>query len=147
MSWRHRAGIRYICTCLLQEPFGCLYCLPKGSNLPVKVASGFLFPNGIVFKPGDPSVLIFAETSTKLLLAYDVTGPAKIENKRVWGKLPGTRGIKNHRFKIWMYLSPLYLNFVHKWDCLQIIGGWSSLITLLGPLLLTWFNFNPSMDK
>ena len=92
-------GVPYICTCLLQEPFGCLYCLPKGSSLPVKVASGFLFPNGIVFKPGNPSLLIFAETSTKLLLAYDVTGPAKIENKRVWGKLPGTRGIKNHRLK------------------------------------------------
>ena len=30
-----------------------------------------------------------------------------------------------------------------------ILGGWSlkETVGILGPLLLTWFNFNPSMDK
>ena len=79
-----------IFVCLSQEPFGSVYCLPEGSSRPVKVATDLQFPNGIAFKPGEPSLLIVGETPTRMLWAYDVTGPATIENKRAWGKLPGT---------------------------------------------------------
>ena len=58
----------------------------------VKVATGLRFPNGIAVQhmvDGRPKLLIVAETPTKTLWAFDITGPGQIENKRIWGTLPG----------------------------------------------------------
>ncbi len=58
----------------------------------IKVDSGYQFSNGIAVQhmdDGRPKTLIVAETPTKTLWAYDITGPGLVQNKRVWGKLPG----------------------------------------------------------
>ena len=58
----------------------------------IKVASGYLFSNGIAVQhteDGKPKKLIVAETFTKTLWGYDIVGDGQIENKHSWGKLPG----------------------------------------------------------
>ena len=59
----------------------------------MKIDTGFLFPNGIaILHGGDdcPKTLIVAETPTRCLWGYDIVGNGKVENKRIWGQLPGT---------------------------------------------------------
>ena len=58
----------------------------------VRVDTGYLFPNGLAVQhdaEGNPKLLIVAETFTKLLWIYDITGPGEIKRKRLWGTLPG----------------------------------------------------------
>lgn len=58
----------------------------------IRVDTGFRFPNGIGIihcKDGRPSKLIVAETPTRLLWSYDIQAPGVVNNKAVWGQLPG----------------------------------------------------------
>ena len=58
----------------------------------IRVDSGYQFPNGVAIRhmnDGRPYQLIVAETPTKKLWSYDIKGPAKVENKKVWGNIPG----------------------------------------------------------
>ncbi len=69
-----------------------MYCLTKIGGEVVKVATRFLFPNGLAVQhtdDGRPKLLIVAETPAKTLWAFDIVGPGKVENRRIWGKLPG----------------------------------------------------------
>ena len=62
----------------------------------VKVDTGFIFSNGIAVqheKHGLPAKLIVAETGRKTLWSYDITAPAKAENKKLWAKIPGMQVI------------------------------------------------------
>lgn len=76
---------------VLQEALGSVYCLTSDKRL-IHLDSGFRFPNGItVIHDGElrPSKLLVAETPTRLLWSYDITGPGVVTNKSIWGKLPG----------------------------------------------------------
>ena len=50
---------------------------------------------------GRPKRLIVAETPKKILWAYDIVGPGLVENKRVWGRIPGKAsfGVQNGELK------------------------------------------------
>ena len=67
-----------------------MYCITTNGDV-VKIDTGIKFPNGIAVLHEDdhPKLLIVAETPTKSLWCYDITGPAKVTNKRLWGTLPG----------------------------------------------------------
>lgn len=59
------------------------------------VDTGLRFPNGIAVlhsPDGRPNTLIVAETPTKSLWAYEIQGPGKVGQRKLWGKLPGTIG-------------------------------------------------------
>ena len=74
----------------LQENFGAVYCYANGEA--TRLARDYQFSNGIAVQhnaDGSPSLLIVAETASKTLWAYDILGPGKLANRRVWGKLPG----------------------------------------------------------
>lgn len=71
----------------MEEPFGSVYChTNKGETM--LIDTGYRFSNGIAVTK-DSSTLIVAETPTKSLWAYDITGPGTVANKKLWGKLPG----------------------------------------------------------
>lgn len=58
--------------------------------------TGFWFPNGIAFQQtevGHRNVLIVAETPKKVLWAFDIIGPGKVENKRIWANIPGKKAL------------------------------------------------------
>jgi len=57
-----------------------------------RLDGGFAFPNGIAISAGD-DLLIFAETFTHKLIAYDVEAPGKVSNRRDWAILPTDGGI------------------------------------------------------
>ena len=71
----------------------------------IKVDTGFNFSNGIAvqhMEDGRPKHLIVAETPKKILWAYDIIGPGLVENKRVWGRIPGKVqkvGVQNSQVK------------------------------------------------
>lgn len=71
----------------MQEPFGSLYCYTTSGEV-ILLETGFRFCNGIAVTKDDKT-LIVAETPTKSLWAYDIDGPGKLSNKRLWGKVPG----------------------------------------------------------
>ena len=76
---------------LSQEAFGAVYCMTAAGEV-VKIDSKYLFPNGIAVQhspEGVPQVLLVAETGTKSLWAYNITGPGQVSKKTLWGKLPG----------------------------------------------------------
>nr|XP_002130142.1 diisopropyl-fluorophosphatase [Ciona intestinalis] len=72
-------------TTIFAEPTGRIYCLPKGSEVPIKVDDNFRFCNGIAVTG---KLLLVAETMTKQIIAYDVTGPGNVTNRRIWSKVP-----------------------------------------------------------
>uniref|UniRef100_UPI0021C4C9AF Diisopropyl-fluorophosphatase n=1 Tax=synthetic construct TaxID=32630 RepID=UPI0021C4C9AF len=79
-------------TISLQEKFGSIYCFTTDGQM-IQVDTAFQFPAGIAVRhmnDGRPYQLIVAEQPTKKLWSYDIKGPAKIENKKVWGHIPGT---------------------------------------------------------
>lgn len=58
----------------------------------IRIDTGYQFPNGIAVQhmnDGRPRKLIVAETPAKKLWSYDIKGPGKVENKKVWGHIPG----------------------------------------------------------
>ena len=68
-----------------------MYCYTKSGEL-ILVDTDYNFSNGIAVKHNDqgvPQTLIVAETPKKRLMAYDILGPGKVTNKRVWAKIPG----------------------------------------------------------
>jgi len=86
----------------MEVGFGSVYCLvPRGEftnkpSVPVKVATGLRFPNGIAVRhdvQGLPKTLIVAETPTKTLWAFDIHlgSIPRLDNKREWAKLTGEK--------------------------------------------------------
>ena len=69
----------------LQEPLGKIYCLPRGETIPIKVDDNFIFCNGIAVKN---KILLIAETIPSKIIAYDIVGPGKVKNRRVWAEVP-----------------------------------------------------------
>ncbi len=69
------------------KPVGELFCRALDGEV-TRIDGGYQFCNGIAVT-GDDSTLIIAETPTKSLWAYDIEGPGKAVDKRLWGKLPG----------------------------------------------------------
>ena len=69
------------------NPVGEVYCL-TGNGEVVLLDNGYAFSNGLAVS-ADDSVLIVAETHTKSLWAYDIIDTAKLQNKRLFAKLPG----------------------------------------------------------
>ena len=64
--------------------------------------------------------------------------------------------VNGYSVEVWEWISNFFLHFIMDvnnyscWDVLaELTNGRGVLINIvyLGPLLLTWFNFNPSMDK
>lgn len=70
-----------------EEAFGSVYCHTATGETKL-VDQGYLFSNGIAVTK-DSSTLIVAETGSKSLWAYDITGPGTVSNKRLWANLPG----------------------------------------------------------
>lgn len=76
----------------MQEKFGSVYCFTSDGEM-IRIDTGYQFPNGIAVQhmnDGRPRKLIVAETPAKKLWSYDIKGPGKVENKKVWGHIPGT---------------------------------------------------------
>lgn len=94
------------CNDLIFDSFGNLYITaPAGSNGKPdgnvgeiffrsttgevrQLDSGFAFPNGIAVS-ADCKLLVFAETLTRKLIAYDLAEPGIVSNRRTWVTLPG----------------------------------------------------------
>jgi gluconolactonase len=57
----------------------------------VRIDGGFAFPNGIAINT-TASFLVFAETFTHKLIAYDLTAPGQVRNRREWAMLPRQEG-------------------------------------------------------
>ncbi|XP_013398179.1 diisopropyl-fluorophosphatase-like [Lingula anatina] len=79
---------------LTEEPFGSVYCMTASEEV-IKVDTGYYFSNGIAVQhtdDGRPKKLIVAETFTRKLWSYDIKGPGQVENKQLWGTLPGEQG-------------------------------------------------------
>ena len=53
----------------------------------MRLGAGFAFPNGIAVDQKD-GLLVFAETSTHKLLAWDLRGPGQATGFRTWATLP-----------------------------------------------------------
>lgn len=62
--------------------------MEKGASVPilVKLDQNIKFSNGIVVQ--GKNTLLVAETLTQSILAFDIEGPGKLSNRRVWAKLP-----------------------------------------------------------
>lgn len=76
---------------VLEEPFGSVYCYTNQKKM-VRIDTGLRFPNGIAVlhsPDGRPRTLIVAETPTKSLWSYEIEGPGKVRDRKLWGKLPG----------------------------------------------------------
>uniref|UniRef100_H2Y755 SMP-30/Gluconolactonase/LRE-like region domain-containing protein n=1 Tax=Ciona savignyi TaxID=51511 RepID=H2Y755_CIOSA len=74
---------------IFTEPSGRIYCLPKGGEVPIKVDDNFMFCNGIAVSG---NMLLVAETVKNQIIAYDITGPGKVKNRRLWAKVPKPAG-------------------------------------------------------
>ncbi|CAH1787844.1 unnamed protein product [Owenia fusiformis] len=79
-------------------PFGSVYCYNTTTNEIIKVATGFLYPNGIAVQHdsnGTPKKLVFGSSFniSAPLWSFDIVGPCQIENKQVWGNLPANHVI------------------------------------------------------
>ncbi|CAK8676707.1 diisopropyl-fluorophosphatase-like [Clavelina lepadiformis] len=70
---------------IFKEPVGCIYCLPQGESIPIKVDGNFIFCNGIAVRN---KLLLVAETVKHRIIAYDITGPGKVANRRTWAQVP-----------------------------------------------------------
>jgi gluconolactonase len=71
----------------LESRVGELFCRLRTGSLN-RLDSGFAFCNGIAVS-ADNSLLIVAETLTKSLWVYDIVAPGKVQNRRLFAKLPG----------------------------------------------------------
>ena len=76
----------------------------------------------------------------------------------LWEESTGDRWFASQRasnaknVSIWWHILSEPFLFTVLSDTKYVIDGWiqkkrNSIAYALGPLLLTWFNFNPSMDK
>lgn len=75
----------------MEVPFGSVYCYTNQKKM-VRIDTGLRFPNGIAVlhsPDGRPRTLIVAETPTKSLWPYEIEGPGKVRDRKLWGKLPG----------------------------------------------------------
>lgn len=59
----------------------------------VRIDGGFAFPNGIAINSA-ANLLVFAETFTHKLIAYDLAAPGRAGNAREWAILPRRAGEK-----------------------------------------------------
>ena len=74
----------------LGTPIGTVhYVDPRGTTH--LVADGLAFPNGIVLRP-DGKTLLVGESQQNRILAYDVTAPGKVGERRVFATLPTKSG-------------------------------------------------------
>jgi gluconolactonase len=74
----------------VEKPIGTVhYVDPQGKTH--TIAEGLAFPNGIVLRP-DGKTLLVGESGHNRILAFDVTGPGKIGNRRVFATLPTKQG-------------------------------------------------------
>lgn len=72
------------------ENIGVLYYLPKGGkNLARIPRENFRFNNGIVVKG---KLLLQSESFTGRIIAFDITGPGQVANRRVWAELSKVLG-------------------------------------------------------
>ena len=71
----------------VESPHGRVCCLLTDGTLRT-VAEGFAFCNGLSVSPNN-RVLVVAETWTKRLIAFDITEPGRLTNRRVFAELPG----------------------------------------------------------
>jgi len=69
------------------NPCGEIFCRRKDGAVH-RLDNGFAFCNGLAVNHDD-SLLIVAETGTKILWGYDIKAAGKVTGKRIWGKLPG----------------------------------------------------------
>jgi gluconolactonase len=58
-----------------------------------RIDAGFAFPNGIAVNAAC-NLLVFAETFTHRLIAYDLAAPGQVRNRREWAMLPCREGEK-----------------------------------------------------
>jgi gluconolactonase len=74
----------------LKNPIGTIhYVDPQGKTH--LVAEGLAFPNGIVLRP-DGKTLLVGESQQNRILAYDMTAPGKLGERRVLATLPSKQG-------------------------------------------------------
>lgn len=74
----------------LKNPIGTVhYVDPQGKTH--LAAEGLAFPNGIVLRP-DGKTLLVGESQQNRILAYDVTAPGKLGQRRVFANLPTKQG-------------------------------------------------------
>lgn len=74
----------------VEKPIGTVhYVDPQGKTH--TIAEGLAFPNGIVLRP-DGKTLLVGESGHNRILAFDVTAPGKIDNRRVFATLPTKQG-------------------------------------------------------
>ena len=59
--------------------------MPRGEKVPIAVDGNFIFCNGIAVKG---KLLLVAETIRRKIIAYDIAGPGKVENRREWADVP-----------------------------------------------------------
>ncbi|CAH1787843.1 unnamed protein product [Owenia fusiformis] len=109
-----------------KDPFGSVYCYNMTTNEIIKVATGFLYPNGIAVQHdsnGTPKKLIFGSSYniTAPLWSFDIVSPCQIENKQVWGNLPANGNING-------------IDFDEKGNLIvTLIDNGSSLLFVFGP--------------
>eukprot|EP00054_Salpingoeca_dolichothecata_P023276 m.154642 g.154642 ORF g.154642 m.154642 type:complete len:330 (+) comp24634_c0_seq4:121-1110(+) len=78
-----------------EKNFGAVYVFLTGANGEIaegrvrKLADDFLFSNGIAVSKDDSFVAV-AETFTKTIWRFDLSGPGCVTKRSVWHKLPGT---------------------------------------------------------
>lgn len=69
-----------------EHPIGTVHYVDR-SGVTHLVDEGLAFPNGIVLRP-DGKQLLVAESQRNRILAYDVLGPGKVGQRRVFAELP-----------------------------------------------------------
>lgn len=70
-----------------KDKCGEVFCRRKDGTVH-RLDEGFAFCNGLAVNQND-SLLIVAETGSKILWGYDIKTPGKVSGKRAWAKLPG----------------------------------------------------------
>jgi gluconolactonase len=68
------------------NPIGTIHYVDR-DGVTHQLDEGLAFPNGIVLRP-DGKVLLLAESKKNRILAYEVTAPGKVANRRVFAELP-----------------------------------------------------------